>query len=672
MLELFEDLFPNHNFSWKKKGQTALGFCPFHNDKRTRSLSIYVDAKGRTRWRCFVDNIGSTEIDAVMHSDTKLTREAANRWLTIHGYMQETEQDAKERYRNSVYDKFYKWTNELLLTDPRAAGVRAYIASRNVRSSLLSIAPIGFYPTTDEVEVWLSQNQVEEELGVELLAPKPMKFAADGAIAFFYRSAYDQYTRIKLRNVMNEKKEIGKTKTAEDVKKEKSVIVLGTKKEKMGYFAPTVEAADAEHAIVVEGEFDALALLSMCREEDPECVESIYCFGGGGSMETGIEVIKNLGVENIYTFPDNDEPGIDYAFQIADAHPHSFIIKPEDYKPGEDPAEWAARSNFDALQETFRQRIPAFSWIGARLAEEATNGSVEEQSHVKTKVLNYAKKLSPTNREMFLKSYAPITGVSYESLSEEVQNNVQTRYRKVFTTDGFGLQQGMVNKKGEINWEPISNCFIERERDILMDDGMGDATRKLVLRVVMATKEATLTVSTADYANETSLMGLILGAIGSDVWIKPRFLSSVKEAAVLLPSSGKQPTEDIVYTHTGWRDGMFLMPNGFVDKDGFHENNDIRVELPPNPSMFTRYKLAQPPADMTYIREIIRKDILEVFPYPVTLPMLAHTFLPPLMAFMPMEKPYCMWVHGLTGSFKTAYTALLNCFWGDFRQIGGY
>ena len=104
-----------------------------------------------------------------------------------------------------------------------------------------------------------------------------------------------------------------------------------------------------------------------------------------------------------------------------------------------------------------------------------------------------------------------------------------------------------------------------------------------------------------------------------------------------------------------------------VDAEGWHDLEDLKVQLPDNPTMFTRYKLDSPPADLSYIRDIIREDILKVFPYNITLPMIAHTFLPPLMAILD-SKPYCLWLEGLTGSFKTAYTALLNSFWGDFRS----
>lgn len=600
-----------------------------------------------------------------MHSDEHMTHEQANRWLTSHGYLQETEQDSKDQYRNSIYTKFYNWLNQLLREDKRAAGIRAYIAGRKVDTEMLAIAPIGFYPTLDEVDVWLSTNEVSPELAEELKAPRSMAFVAESSIAFFYRTGYDRYARIKLRNVSKEMRETGKEITEDYIKKEKSIIWIGSNKYKYGYFAPSVESAESDHAIVVEGEFDALCLLSMCRRTNPGSIESIFCFGSGSTMEGGIDIITNLGIDDIYTFPDNDEPGIKYAFDIANEYPHTYVIKPEDYKPREDPADWAGRSTFDDLQTIFRGRIPAFSWIGSKLAEESVNGTLEEQSHVREKVVQLAKKLSPINREVFLKSFAPITGVSFESLVEEVVNSTAIHYRRILNTDGFGLQMS-VTKNGKSNWEPISNCFIEIEKDILQDDGM-EVERKFVLRIILVDKEIHLTISAKDFAADNVLYSKILDTAGSDVWIKPKAIQYIRDAASLLPSTGRMKTEELIYAHTGWRDGKFLMPNGYVDADGWHDLEDLKVQLPDNPTMFTRYKLDSPPADLSYIRDIIREDILKVFPYNITLPMIAHTFLPPLMAILD-SKPYCLWLEGLTGSFKTAYTALLNSFWGDFRS----
>lgn len=79
------------------------------------------------------------------------------------------------------------------------------------------------------------------------------------------------------------------------------------------------------------------------------------------------------------------------------------------------------------------------------------------------------------------------------------------------------------------------------------------------------------------------------------------------------------------------------------------------------------YHLDAPPSDLTFIKEIIRNEMLQVFPYEITLPFLAHVFWTPLAHFIPMAKPVCLWVVGLTGSFKTSYTGLMASFFGDFE-----
>lgn len=661
MRELLEDLHQSHSFKWRIKGESSMGFCPFHLDKRTRSLSIYKDARGKTRYKCFACGAHGSEIDAVMQSVQGSTRQSANRWLISHGYAAESEIEARDRVRNDIYMAFYSWCNQLLRESKDAAGLRAYIMSRGVRAAMLKDAPIGYYPTQDEVLIWLDEHQVPEAVAEELIPASSFKHLTDGSIAFFYRSAHDQFSRIKLRNVLGERRD----------DKEKKVYYLGGPKvkDKAGFFSGSMEGLWSDTAIIVEGEFDVLALLSMCRDKDPECIEPIYCFGSGGTMDKGMDLLTNMGVENQYTFPDNDGPGIDYAFNNAENHPHSFIIIPEDYADGDDPANWAGTHTFDDMQTAYRQRIPAFAWIGKKLAEEVQGGTLEEQSHAKEKVITYAKKLTPTNRELFLKAYAPITGASYESLCEEVQNNDRIRYRKVLNADGFGIQMLTKHGKGDPEWDPISNVIIEHECDTMLDDGSGEIVRELNLRLLMAHKEVSTTISASDYNDDKRFSAFMLDKLGSDLWVKPKHSMFLKEAAAILPKSGRAKKEETVYMHTGWRDNRFLMPNGYIDAEGFHDLEGIRVELPTNPSMFTRYHTCEPPNDMDFLVQVMRDDILKVFPYEVTLPFVAHMFLAPLMEFLPDEvKPYCLWVQGLTGSFKTSYTSLLNCLWGDFRS----
>lgn len=63
LVEAFETAFPNHDFGWRQSGSSALGFCPFHNDKHQRSLSVYLNDMGEERWHCFAESIGGGLIE---------------------------------------------------------------------------------------------------------------------------------------------------------------------------------------------------------------------------------------------------------------------------------------------------------------------------------------------------------------------------------------------------------------------------------------------------------------------------------------------------------------------------------------------------------------------------------------------------------------------------------
>lgn len=692
MLYLFEKLHPNHKFRWQRRGSNAKGLCCFHNDKNP-SLIIYTDKMGNQRWYCFSCKVGGREVDLVQHS-LNCSREAANRWLIKNGLMEETELEVKDRLKDEALQSFYEYTHTLLLKDPRATGLLAYIAGRNISKEVIDTAPIGYYPTTDEVTTWMSETGVPDELHDDFIGSAKSDEITNGGLIFFYRSTYDQWYRLKIRNPLRESEESGKL-----------IVYLGKTHGKFsGFFSGSTECYTSDRAVTVEGEFDALSLLSVCRREDTGAVEPIYAFGGGKYIGSGINILTSSGVEDIYHFPDNDGPGLEYAFDIANEHPHTFIMYPDDYTEGSDPAEWGMTHAFAEFQEAFRKRIPAFQWIGHRLAEEFTSGTVEDQSHAKDKVLEYARKLSPTNRELFLKSYAPITGTSYDSLWEEAQAVDRIRYRKVLDMSDYGIHMG-TKRKNIIEWEPISNVILEFQKDIVLDSGieantepnyeiaatnenkLGDEFEALptrftsgpniaeatdnrpdryhLIRVMMPTKEKNIRVKASEYADDRKFYEILIRELGSDVWIKPKCMSYVKEAAVLLPSSTKK-VEETIYCHTGWRGNKFLMPNGFIDKDGFHELGEIKVELPPESKMFKAFYMNQPPADLTFAKSIIRNDLAKVFPYKVTLPLLAHTFLAPVMNLIPQIKPYCMWVSGVTGCYKTTYTSLLASFYGNF------
>lgn len=666
LLEAFEAAFPSHDFKWNKSGSSAKGLCPFHQDRNHPSLSVYLDAKGHERWHCHAEGIGGTVFDMVRRSGIEGTETyaGANRWLVRKGYLQESEQQVSDRVRNTGMQKFYQWTNELLATSDAAAGVRAYLAKRHIDVRTIPHAMVGYYPTVDEVMKWLAENDLVELLGSELIPERRLESMATGSIILFYRSSYEEFTRVKLRNVCREQ-----------VGGQKCTLFLGKKlraTDSLGYFSWSKEGCISSDAIIVEGEFDAGALASLVYRTDTASVEPIYCFSGGNNISKGVDVLVAMGKQNIYIFPDNDGPGIDYSYKIAELHPQTFVIMPKDYKPGDDPAAWAADHSLEDLNAMYNARRPAFAWIGQRLARSAADATIEEQANIKAKLIEYAKRLPATDREMFLKNYGSIAGVSFEALQEEVEARSNTRYRRVLTPESnFGTLMNVAKKSKEVEWEPISNVILELEHDIVLDDGDGDIERLVLVRASTFNKTERIEMSIDDYLNDTELTNHLNRVLGSKyVWIKPKFTSYLRESAQLLSvvKTGEHARDEYVYTHTGWRDMAYYMPSGYIDVDGFHEHTEARVELPSNPKYMSSYFLNPPPADLTDSFEIIKEHLLKAFQYEITLPFLCHTFWSVIANFVPDAKPNCLWVVGLTGSYKTSYSALMASFFGDFTS----
>lgn len=50
--ELFEELFPSHNFEWRAYGNRWMGLCPFHEEKR-HSFNIFRAPDGTLAYKCF-------------------------------------------------------------------------------------------------------------------------------------------------------------------------------------------------------------------------------------------------------------------------------------------------------------------------------------------------------------------------------------------------------------------------------------------------------------------------------------------------------------------------------------------------------------------------------------------------------------------------------------------
>lgn len=679
LIQLFEELFPTHNYRWAKSGLKAKGFCPFHSDRRSPSLALYTSSTGIRKWYCFSDQFGGTEIDLVIRA-LKITRAEANRWLISKGYKEETEAEARESERNAVLSAFYEYTNTLLCTEARMAGIRSYFATRGIKAEMLPNLAVGVYPSIEQVEVWCEVHGVAPELRDILIPSSRSKGAAaivENSIAFFYRSSYDTFSRIKVRNVMNES---ASKNTGEAGGPEKETMWLGKgKASDNGFFLPIASGAYNDYALAVEGEFDALGLFSLCLQQTTDAKDLIVCFGGGAGLEHGIDILTSAGIENLYIFPDNDESGLKYVSNIAENHDFTYIIYPEDYKPGEDPNLWAKRHKFSDLQAVLLKRVPSLHWVGNKLAEDFKSAnSVEEREHIKAKFHSYGKKLASSKRWEFCQKYAEVIGAKPELLLEEIdaEDNAKKYKIRMHNAESFGVYMDVPRGKEVVPFR-ISNVIIEHLYDIIYEDEVpqndtrikSDQIRVFVVKLRMYDKEVVAAISHSDFQDDRKLAAFLDSVLGNKVQIAPKKIQYLREATrEMQNASANDRPEETVLRHTGWRDGKFYMPNGFVDENGFQGFEDIKVELPKENEIFTSFRFNQPPADLTFAKDLIRNKLLGCVPYEISLPMLAHYFLPPLLEYLPNAMPYALWVMGSTGSQKTTYISILTSFYGNFHN----
>ena len=676
---LFGELFPTHNFRWRATSKGQIGFCPFHNDKNNASLSLYNGPNDTPRWKCFDEDIGGVSINAVMYAQECSKAESIN-WLHEHGYLAETENDRKLFERDGYFRKFLAYTNGLLCTSESAAGLRVYVLNRGVNPDQLPLAPIGYYPGYDETIAWLHANNVPEDYWDYFVLPSSRKnaYSPAGTLLFFYMIALDLYARIKFRNVLGETNPKDKRVNMPDPK---------GNKDKHLFFMPTLKPGDADSAILVEGECDALAIQSLCAKDDPEVIEPIYCFGGGSAVSNGVELVSNLGVSVIYAFIDNDQVGIDYIKNLAATHPHVFIIFPDDYKPGEDPADWCRNHLYSDLERTYQNPIPAFQWYGRVIAEKYKDATPEDLSLAKTEVIEYAKRLTPSSREEFVTMFANITGISPEALLEETITDDDCVYK--FSYDSKNLGMFLQQQKGKLKvWSRISNFILEHQKDLIYDDGTlniqenGNIVPSSLIRLFefkIQTPHSALKFRITPEEKEEE--GKFATAIARTAGSAARFMPNISRKYVMdaaLSVASKPPREEMIYAHTGWAGEKFIMPNCYVDEKGWHglEDSGIQVDIDSGSSertaLYGRYKFVDP-GDEPLPKDLLNSlydDVINFLPKDVTLPALAHVFLTPVISFLNEAPPYALWLKGTTGFGKTYFTALLQSFWGVANPKG--
>jgi hypothetical protein len=145
-------------------------------------------------------------------------------------------------------------------------------------------------------------------------------------------------------------------------------------------------------------------------------------------------------------------------------------------------------------------------------------------------------------------------------------------------------------------------------------------------------------------------------AVGVSALVMPG-LAVADHLRVAVHSGSRDPSQKIVYTHTGWRriDGRqaYLTSSGALGSDGLDEA--VTVDLGP----LDGFALPGVPDVPGSAKESLA--LADIAPDRVMLPLLAAVYRAPL----PLPPDCAVWLFGRSGTFKTAVTALMQQHYGS-------
>lgn len=182
----------------------------------------------------------------------------------------------------------------------------------------------------------------------------------------------------------------------------------------------------------------------------------------------------------------------------------------------------------------------------------------------------------------------------------------------------------------------------------------------------------------ADFHGRASAFSLPAAQFGGMSWVMERLgagaacfpgVGTKDHARFAIQSfSGDVPTRHI-FAHTGWRqiDGgwAFLHGNGAIGPSG--SIADVETQLS---GALGRYALPSPPAGTDLVSAVTASlRLIELGPLPITVTVLAATYLAPLSAVLDVDRPdFVVWLHGPSGVFKSEIGTLAQAHYGTFTR----
>jgi len=418
----------------KKQGKDLIGFCPFHDDKKTPSFSV---SPSKQFYYCFSCNAGGDAISFLMgtkkSSFTEVVLGLAQRYdVPVQAMEPEQTQQlvAQTSRRSALYEvlavaaRFY----EHCLRQPEGSGALAYLNDRGLRDQTIQQFQLGYAPGgwatlfTYLVEQRAYSPELVEQAGLAL-----KRKGGDGY--------YDRFRDRLMIPICDQQGRViafgGRTLSGQDPKYINSPETELFEKGRTLYALHQASAAIAKHdrAVVVEGYFDVIALHAVG-------VTNVVAAQGTALSQAQVKLLlRYTDSKRIVLNFDADRAGAQATGRaIAEvevlAYQGQVELRVLRLPEGKDADEYLQRSSASQYQSLLAN---APLWLDWQI-EQAIEGKNLRQADVFTSVcLRFAELLhsvtdAPT-RTHYLRHCAELLGRGDARLSLQLESDLRSQLR---------------------------------------------------------------------------------------------------------------------------------------------------------------------------------------------------------------------------------------------------
>lgn len=257
---------------------------------------------------------------------------------------------------------------------------------------------------------------------------------------------------------------------------------------------------------------------------------------------------------------------------------------------------------------------------------------------------------------------------------------VHTDGRRSFYLEDNGIVRERSRETAQgtmVTRETISNFHIVIQRERIVDDGMvrpdgsTTLTKLLIGEIVGKDWTTPICIDAEHWASNGKLASAISAVTGTRALFATTDLDEVRIVSGQLSGT---PSTETIYAFFGYHPTAgFVTPTVTIQHGAIVPSAELDIAIDPGAEYDKARNLNLQQGSDDEVREVLGhlfSDYLNVAPADVTMPILAHAFLGPMLFGSPLTDqgftPFTLFVAGSSGKGKTETARLAQCLYGHF------